>query len=88
MYTCGCFSQAPLQHFIGTLESQKLLDLMMNSYRRIRQDDFSFGGKSIYRFLELVQSFLELADGLCQERFLLLEGSFPKKEVELVGKVL
>lgn len=89
LYTCGCFSQAPLQHFIGTLENQKLLELMMKSYRRIgHEDDFSLGGKSIYRFVELVQSFLELADSLCKERFQLLESSLPEKEVGLVEGVL
>jgi len=88
LYTCCCFSQAPLQHFMGTLENQKLLEVMMESYGRIRhEDDFSLGGKSIYRFVELVQSFLELADSLCKERFQLLESSLPEKELGLVGKV-
>lgn len=79
LYTCGSFSQVPLQHFMGTLENQKLLDVMMKCFSQIRyEDDFSLEGKSIYRFVELVQGFLELADSLCKERFKILESRLPK----------
>lgn len=82
LYTCGCFSQPILQHFMGTVENQKLLDVMMKCFSQVRyEDDFSLEGKSIYRFVELVQGFLELADSLCKERFQLLESRLPKKEL-------
>lgn len=84
LYICGCFSQETLQHFMGTVENQKLLDVMMKCFSQIGyENDFSLDGKSIYRFVELVQGFLELADGLCKERFKILESRLPKNRIAL-----
>jgi len=86
LYICGCFSGLPLQHFMGTIENEKLLSMMMKSFSQARyKDDFSLEGKSGYQFLELVISFLDMADQLCKERFDALENQLAEK-VEKVSE--
>ncbi|MCJ0743627.1 HEPN domain-containing protein [Pedobacter montanisoli] len=68
-YVCACFSEKPLQHFMGSPVTEALLHTMMKSYREARyNDDFSLAGQSPYRFLELTESFYDLAEELSIQR--------------------
>ncbi|RZK39062.1 MAG: hypothetical protein EOO90_20115 [Pedobacter sp.] len=74
LYLCACFSNRPFQHFLGTVENEALLKIMIKSFSEARYDDtFSLENHSIYRFSELVESFLKLANTLCEERFRVLQ---------------
>jgi HEPN domain-containing protein len=70
LYVCACFSKLPLQHFLGTPDHEELLHMMMKSFTKARkQEDFSMADHSIYRFLEVVESFLKLATKLAETEF-------------------
>lgn len=70
LYVCACFSNRPFQHFLGTADNEMLLKIMMKGFSQARYDQgFSIGNHSIYRFLDLVESFLKLAITLCEAQF-------------------
>ncbi|WP_199119358.1 hypothetical protein [Pedobacter sp. ASV28] len=70
LYVCGCFSKEPLRHFMGTAENEELLSLIIKGYVETRhQDGFMLECSLAYRFLALVEGFLELANGMCQKKF-------------------
>lgn len=86
LYVCGCFSKKPMQHFMGTPENDALLSIIMKSYSEARyRESFSLADKSIYRFVELVESFMELAESMCNEKFDALENQLAEK-VEKVSE--
>jgi len=62
----ACFSSLPLQHFMGTPDNEALLDIMCKNIALNNcKEETLPADKSIYRFLELVESFLKLIDQLC-----------------------
>lgn len=68
-YVCACFSEKPLQHFMGSPVTEVLLHIMMQSYHEARYNDsFSLKGQSPYRFLDLTESFYSLAEELSLQR--------------------
>ncbi|RZL50344.1 MAG: hypothetical protein EOP00_04875 [Pedobacter sp.] len=74
IYLSGCFSPLPIKHFMGTCENEKLLMLLMESIKMGGdKEEASLGEPSIYRFLELVESFMVLATGLCDQKFKVLQ---------------
>lgn len=74
IYLCGCFSHLPLKHFMGTMDNKKLLQLLMESIKMgAEKVEVVLGEPSIYRFLELVESFVVLATNLCDEKFKVLQ---------------
>ncbi|RZK88327.1 MAG: hypothetical protein EOO98_12515 [Pedobacter sp.] len=84
LHIAACFSSLPLQHFMGTPDNEILLDIMCKSItlNNCKAEVLS-ANKSIYRFLELVESFLKLADRLCVAEFAILQS-----DVELSRNVL
>ena len=74
LYICACFSKLPLQHFLGTPVNEALLQLMMKSCSRTGEPaGFSLKGVSAYRFLELVEGFLKMANTLSEAHFISLQ---------------
>ena len=74
LYLCACFSNLPFQHFLGTTENESLLKIMMKSFSQARYNDgFSLAHHSIYRFSELVEGFVKLANDLCEAQFKVLQ---------------
>jgi uncharacterized protein len=74
LYVCGCFSAEPLMHFMGTQATEVLLHIMMKSFHQARyNDNYNLNGHSPYRFLELAEGFATLCEGLCKERFAVME---------------
>ncbi|WP_316799505.1 HEPN domain-containing protein [Pedobacter frigidisoli] len=70
LHVCACFSPQPLLHFTSATDHESLLRLMIRAFNRARyEDEFSLEGHSGYQFLELVENFLKLANGLCKESF-------------------
>ncbi|MFD1630573.1 HEPN domain-containing protein [Pseudopedobacter beijingensis] len=68
LYVCGCFSKKPLQHFMGSPENEQLLNIMMKSFSEVRYgSDFDLEGRSPFRFLELAEGFVKLAEGMVGE---------------------
>ncbi|RZK63436.1 MAG: hypothetical protein EOO85_31245 [Pedobacter sp.] len=68
---------------MGTPDKEILLDIMCKSISLNNcKTEVLPANKSIYRFLELVESFLELADRLCVAEFAIL-----KSDVELSRNV-
>ena len=66
----ACFSKLPLQHFTGTPGNEMLLTVLTKCVEMIgNPSDFSLGNQSIYRFLELVESFIVLAKQMCEMNF-------------------
>ncbi|MDN3587165.1 hypothetical protein QWY86_10830 [Pedobacter aquatilis] len=74
LYLSACFSNLPFQHFMGTPDNEALLKIMIKCLSRGGYDDgFSLNNHSIYRFSELVESFVKLADDLCEAQFKVLQ---------------
>jgi len=70
LHVCACFSTDPMQYFMGSDATEDLLTILMKSYRGSRyNDDFSLEGRSAYWFVEVVEGFYDLAEGLCLKRF-------------------
>ncbi|MCX3267204.1 hypothetical protein OQZ29_20755 [Pedobacter agri] len=85
---CACFSNRPYRHFLGCAQTEELLKIMVKGYHQAHQDErFSLGNHSIYRFLELVESFLKLANTLCQDRFAVLQSEVDQVKVLKEGTV-
>ena len=80
IYRCACFSTQPLQHLLGCSENEMLIQLLEKSIQMDRVNEvFDLGERSIYRFLELIESFMELAKTLC-------ENNFKERQMELDEK--
>ncbi|WP_316799507.1 hypothetical protein [Pedobacter frigidisoli] len=78
--TCGCFSHLPVQHFFGTHDNEQLLNVMINNFNsRDFEQLKTFGELSTYRFLDLVKSFANIADGLCKQQFVELESELQQQ---------
>lgn len=74
LHIAACFSNLPMQHFMGTPDNEILLDIMCKSITLNNcKTEVLPANKSIYRFLELVESFLKLADRLCVAKFAILQ---------------
>lgn len=85
LYISACFSSLPLQHYTGTPDNEALLEMMCKSIAldNCKSDELP-ADKSIYRFLELVESFLKLTEKLCVEQFAVLQKEVDKmKELRL-----
>jgi cyanate lyase len=69
LHLSACFSSLPLQHFTGTPDNEALLEMMCKSIAldNCKTDELP-ADKSIYRFLELVESFLKLTERLCTDK--------------------
>lgn len=81
LYSCGCFSKKPMLHFMGTTENDALLSIIMRSYSEARyRESYSLGNKSVYRFFELVESFMELAESMCAEKFIQMGIALPASQ--------
>lgn len=71
---CSCFSILPYQHFFGTKENEAMVEILIKCCSRAGYSaDSRLGSRSIYRFIELVESYLALADQLCTTQFSTLE---------------
>lgn len=74
LYITACFSNLPLNHFMATPDHEALLEIMCKSIALgSHKAEELPADKSIYRFLELVESFLKLADQLCNAEFEVLQ---------------
>ena len=80
----ACFSKLPLQHFVGTPESEALLNIIIKSCSRTNTPgDFSLEGRSAYRFLDLVDEFLKMTGKLCQAHFAMLQAALVEAKVNV-----
>lgn len=70
IYRCACFTTQPLQHLLGCTENEILIQLLEKSIQMGSiNEPFNMGERSIYRFLELIESFMVLAKTLCETNF-------------------
>jgi uncharacterized protein len=77
IYRCACFTTQPLQHLLGCTENEILIKLLEKSIQMGSiNEPFDLAERSIYRFLELIESFMVLAKTIC-------EANFKEKEKEL-----
>lgn len=85
LYVCACFSKKPMQHFMGTLENEIMLGIIIRSYSEARyRESFSLENRSAYNFLDLVERFMDLAEELCKEKFEEMEAQLPEVTAEEV----
>ena len=83
----ACFSKLPLQHFVGTPENETLLNILLKSCSGIGDpSSFSLEGRSAYRFLELVDEFLKMANILCKAHFSTLQAALVEAKANVGGE--
>jgi HEPN domain-containing protein len=81
IYRCACFSTQPLQHLLGCSENEALIQYLEKSIQMDSiNEPFDLGERSVYRFLELIESFMVLARTLCETKFKAREKELRSKE--------
>lgn len=83
---CACFSEKPRELLLGTVDSRRLFEKLMNSYGQARyKDNFNVDTADADTLYSMVHHFLELAKELCEKKIKLLTDECEVAETEKGG---
>lgn len=82
LYLCACFAKSTLQHFLGCTENEQLLKIIIENYCQTGfQADQDIEIKSVFQFVDLTESFLDLAKSLCEAHFKVLQITVDEQKI-------